>query len=87
MSKESVSEFLADVARDPKIRENFKVVANSPDFIAIAQELGYCFTAEEMEEVVNEYSHGVTLRRKTGVWKWLRTVHWRKPRFIESPVN
>jgi predicted ribosomally synthesized peptide with nif11-like leader len=87
MSKESVSEFLADVAGDPNIRENFKVVANVREFIAIAQEQGYYFTAEEMEEVVKEYSQGVTLRRKTGVWKWLRTVHWRKPRLIESPVN
>lgn len=87
MSKESVTQFLADVARNPKIREKFQAVANSQDFIAIAQELGYCFTADEMEEVVKEYSQGVTIRRKTGVWKWLRTVHWRKQQFIESPAN
>ncbi|MBW4493349.1 MAG: Nif11-like leader peptide family natural product precursor [Oscillatoria princeps RMCB-10] len=87
MSKESVTEFLADVARDPNMRENFQAVGNSRDFIAIAGELGYCFTADEMEEVVKENSQGVTVRRKTGVWKWLRTVHWRKQRFIESPAH
>ncbi|WP_044172806.1 Nif11-like leader peptide family natural product precursor [Kamptonema formosum] len=87
MSRESVTQFLADVARDPNIREKFQAAANSRDFIAIAQELGYGFTEDEMEEVVKEYSQGVTVRRKTGVWKWLRTVHWRKPRFIESPAH
>ena len=75
MSKESVTEFLADVARAPKIRDRFHAARNSQDFIAIAQELGYGFTEEEMEEVVKEYSQGVTLRRNTGLWKWLRTVH------------
>jgi hypothetical protein len=38
--------------------------------------LGYDFTPTELKQVVAEQSHGILIRRKTGVWKWLRDVAW-----------
>lgn len=76
MSKESACRFLAHAARDAELQECFKSVSNSQDFLKVAEEWGYSFTTEELKEVVKEHSQGVTLRRKTGVWKWLRTVPW-----------
>lgn len=76
MSKESASEFLAHAARNADLQACFSAVSNSQDFIKVAEEWGYSFTSEELSEVVREHSQGVTLRRKTGVWKWLRSVPW-----------
>ncbi|MFW6296716.1 MAG: Nif11-like leader peptide family natural product precursor [Halothece sp.] len=76
MSKESAKKFLADAAHKNEIREQFSNARNSQDFIAISEELGYDFTSEELLEVVKEHSEGVTLRRQTGVWAWLRQVNW-----------
>jgi len=77
MSKESVNKFLALVAHDVNLREKFKDVANSEEFIKTAEEAGYSFTTEEFKVVVAELSEGIKIRRKTGVWQWLRTVNWR----------
>lgn len=76
MSKESASDFLAKAARDADLQACFSAVSNAQDFIKVAEEWGYSFTTEELREVIQEHSQGVTLRRKTGVWRWLRTVHW-----------
>lgn len=76
MSIESASQFLEDAAYNSRIRAKFNKAANPLEFVKVAQELGYDFTTEELQEVVQEHSKGVTVRRQTGVWQWLRSVNW-----------
>ncbi|MBW4682877.1 MAG: Nif11-like leader peptide family natural product precursor [Microcoleus vaginatus WJT46-NPBG5] len=76
MSKQSATQFLSVAARDSDVQENFKSVNNPQEFVKVAEELGYSFTPEELKDVVKEHSEGVTLRRKTGIWNWLRHVKW-----------
>ncbi|NES94288.1 MAG: Nif11-like leader peptide family natural product precursor [Desertifilum sp. SIO1I2] len=76
MSIESASRFLEDVTYRTELREKFRSAGNPHEFVKVAQELGYDFTTEELHEVVSEHSKGVTVRRQTGVWQWLRTVNW-----------
>ncbi|MBD1937961.1 Nif11-like leader peptide family natural product precursor [Microcoleus sp. FACHB-68] len=76
MSKQSATQFLSVAARNTEVQENFKSVNNPEEFVQVAEELGYNFTTEELKDVVKEHSEGVTLRRKTGVWHWLRRVNW-----------
>lgn len=77
MSKDSASKFLADAARDDHLRNHFINVDTPEKFIKIAQECGYQFTTEELQEVIKEHSEGILIRRQTGIWKWLRNVKWR----------
>ena len=76
MSQEIAKQFLADVAHNTALREKFYTVGNPDEFLNTAQELGYIFTGEEFKAVVQEHSEGVLVRRKTGVWQWLRSVNW-----------
>lgn len=76
MSKEGATKFLKAAATDTALREKFKLVASPEEFLKIALELGYSFTTEELLAVVKEHSEGITLRRKTGIWQWLRSVNW-----------
>ena len=76
MSKQSATQFLSVVARNTEVQDNFNSVNNPQEFVQVAEELGYNFTTEELKDVVKEHSEGVTLRRKTGVWNWLRRVNW-----------
>lgn len=76
MSKESANHFLEDAAQRSEIREKFTQAASPQEFAQVAEQLGYNFTPEELKEVVKEHSKGVTRRRQTGIWQWLRTVHW-----------
>jgi predicted ribosomally synthesized peptide with nif11-like leader len=77
MSKESATQFLRDATNKMELRDKFKEVADAREFIQVASQLGYDFTTEELKEVVTEHSQGITVRRHTGVWPWLRTVPWR----------
>lgn len=76
MSKQSATQFLSVAARNTEVQENFQSVNNPEEFVQVAEGLGYNFTTEELKDVVKEHSEGVTLRRKTGVWNWLRRVNW-----------
>lgn len=76
MSKQSATQFLSVAARNTEVQENFRSVNNPEEFVQVAEGLGYNFTTEELKDVVKEHSEGVTLRRKTGVWHWLRRVNW-----------
>ena len=76
MSTESANRFLADVAYRESLRSHFEPVQNGQEFIQICQELGYDFTIDEFKVVVKENSEGVLIRRKTGIWTWLRQVPW-----------
>lgn len=76
MSKQSATQFLSVAARNTEVQENFRSVNNPEEFVQVAEGLGYNFTTEELKDVVKEHSEGVTLRRKTGVWNWLRRVNW-----------
>jgi predicted ribosomally synthesized peptide with nif11-like leader len=76
MSIESANLFLEDAAREIALRDNFKDVTNAEEFLEVARKLGYDFTTEELKESVSELSKGVLVRRKTGVWPWLRSVKW-----------
>jgi predicted ribosomally synthesized peptide with nif11-like leader len=76
MSVKSASRFLCSASQDQRLRDKFVSVNSPEEFVAISHQLGYCFTPAELKTVVSEYSNGVILRRTTGVWKWLREVHW-----------
>jgi predicted ribosomally synthesized peptide with nif11-like leader len=76
MSKESASQLLEAATRNADLRKQFQGVANPDEFVKVASELGYPLTTDELKEVVKEHSEGVTLRRQTGIWPWLRSVRW-----------
>lgn len=76
MSKQSANQFLEAAAQDTDLREKFQAADEPQQFIEVASELGYNFTTDELKDVVTEHSKGVKLRRKTGIWPWLRTVRW-----------
>jgi predicted ribosomally synthesized peptide with nif11-like leader len=76
MSLESATQFLNAATQDEAIREKFIGVQSPDGFLSRSQQLGYDFTPTELKQVVAEQSHGILIRRKTGVWKWLRDVAW-----------
>ncbi len=76
MSVESATRFLTAAAQDQIIREKFMAVASPEEFLKISDQLGYCFTIAELEQLIQDCSQGVMVRRSTGVWKWLRSVNW-----------
>ncbi len=76
MSIESASRFLEAVAYDESLREKFDQVQTPEEFLTMTQQLGYSFTTEELLGLAKEQSQGIVVRRHTGVWKWLRSVHW-----------
>ncbi len=76
MSIESANRFLEAVAYDEALRSKFEGVSSPEDFLRITEQLGYSFTTEELMAIAKEQSQGVTIRRGTGVWKWLRSVKW-----------
>lgn len=76
MSIESANLFLEDAAKEIALRDNFNHVTNPEEFLAVTRTLGYDFTTEELKQAVSELSKGVLVRRKTGVWPWLRSVKW-----------
>lgn len=76
MSIESATRFLEAVSYDEMLREKFESVATPEDFLRVSEQLGYSFTTEELMTIARAQSQGVTVRRHTGVWKWLRTVNW-----------
>lgn len=76
MSIESASRFLEAVAYDETLREKFEAVESPEDFLRVSEQLGYSFTTEELMAIAREQSQGVTVRRHTGVWRWLRGVKW-----------
>jgi predicted ribosomally synthesized peptide with nif11-like leader len=76
MSVESATRFLRAASQDQSIREKFESVQSPQDFLVVSDQLGYCFTTQELQTIVFEQSQGVLVRRSTGVWKWLRNVNW-----------
>jgi predicted ribosomally synthesized peptide with nif11-like leader len=76
MSKKTANQFLEAAAVDATFREQFKSATNVDEFIKIAQDLGYSFSPEDLNAIVQEFSGETTLRRKTGIWPWLRLVNW-----------
>lgn len=76
MSIESANRFLTAIAQDQTIREKFAAVSSPAEFLQISEQMGYCFTTRELEDLIRESSQGVVVRRSTGVWKWLRNVTW-----------
>ncbi|MBD2182460.1 Nif11-like leader peptide family natural product precursor [Aerosakkonema funiforme] len=76
MSIESADRFLEAATQDTILRERLKAATSPEEFLRIAEGLGYSFTTQELKAVVKENSEAVTLRRKTGIWPWLREVSW-----------
>ncbi|QZZ22843.1 Nif11-like leader peptide family natural product precursor [Leptothermofonsia sichuanensis E412] len=76
MSIESANRFLEAVADDEELRNKFEGVSNPEDFLRVTEQLGYSFTTDELMAIAREQSQGVTIRRGTGVWRWLRTIKW-----------
>lgn len=76
MSVESATRFLTAAAQDQIMREKFTAAASPGEFLKISDQLGYCFTISELEQLVQESSQDVIVRRSTGVWKWLRNINW-----------
>lgn len=76
MSLESASRFLEAVAYDETLRERFDQMQGPEEFLKITAQLGYSFTTDELMSLAREQSEGITVRRHTGVWKWLRSINW-----------
>lgn len=76
MSLESASRFLEAVAYDETLRERFDQMQGPEEFLKITEQLGYSFTTDELMSLAREQSEGITVRRHTGVWKWLRSINW-----------
>lgn len=76
MSRESADLFLEAATQDTILREKLKTAGNPEEFAKIAEALGYSFTSQELKSIIKENSEQVTLRRKTGIWPWLRQVTW-----------
>ncbi|NMG57274.1 Nif11-like leader peptide family natural product precursor [Geitlerinema sp. P-1104] len=76
MSIENAEQFLKDALHHAEIRDAFSDSQSPQQFLTIAQELGYHFSTEELQSVVAQHSEGVNIRRRTGIWQWLRTVPW-----------
>jgi predicted ribosomally synthesized peptide with nif11-like leader len=76
MSIESANRFLEAVASDEALRSKFEQVDGPDDFLRISEQLGYSFTTAELMALAKEQSMGISVRRSTGVWKWLRGVKW-----------
>lgn len=76
MSVESATRFLTAAAQDQIMREKFTAASSPGEFLKISNQLGYCFTISELEQLVRESSQDAIVRRSTGVWKWLRDINW-----------
>lgn len=76
MSTENAHQFLRDVSLHNHLRDEFKETTTPEQFIQKCQDLGYDFTTDELKEVIASHSEGVEIRRKTGIWVWLRQVNW-----------
>ncbi|MCG9887169.1 MAG: Nif11-like leader peptide family natural product precursor [Cyanobacteria bacterium] len=76
MSKENAEHFLKTLTVKADLRQSMEGAENPDDFAQRAAALGFEFTPEELKAVVASYSQGVSQRRHTGIWEWLRTVHW-----------
>jgi predicted ribosomally synthesized peptide with nif11-like leader len=76
MSQENAIKFLTEVTHKDDLRIQFQEVKNRDEFIDTCQKLGYDFTHEELVTVIKEHSIGILVRRKTGLWVWLRQVSW-----------
>lgn len=76
MSLESATRFLEAAAHNEELRERFECVQSPEDFMRVIEQLGYSFTTAELLSLAREQSQGVSVRRHTGVWKWLRQINW-----------
>ncbi|HEY9851591.1 MAG TPA: Nif11-like leader peptide family natural product precursor [Leptolyngbyaceae cyanobacterium] len=76
MSRDSAEKFLEAATEDSTLREKLKSANSLQDFIDVAETMGYSFTNHELKAVIKENSEGVTMRRKTGIWPWLRQFSW-----------
>ncbi|MDJ1183397.1 Nif11-like leader peptide family natural product precursor [Roseofilum casamattae] len=76
MSNAEAMRFLKDANSKHGLRQTMEGASNPEAFIQIVKQLGYNFETKELEEVAHQQSEGITTRRSTGVWHWLRTVNW-----------
>ena len=76
MSLESATRFLEAAAHNEELRERFESVQSPEEFMRVIEQLGYSFTTAELMSLAREQSQGVSVRRHTGVWKWLRQINW-----------
>ncbi|MCC5898803.1 MAG: Nif11-like leader peptide family natural product precursor [Phormidium sp. BM_Day4_Bin.17] len=76
MSIENAEQFLKDALNHPDLRESFNNTETPEQFLTIARGLGYDFSSQDLKTVISDHSEGVNIRRRTGIWQWLRTVPW-----------
>ncbi len=76
MSRESAERFLQAAAHDQRIREQFEVVRSQEEFFQTSKQLGYRFNTIDLMQVLMEHSEGTTIRRQTGIWRWMRNLPW-----------
>lgn len=76
MCKQDAHQFLEDATQNITLRDKCQAANNPSEFISLATGLGYHFTAQDLKNVIQESSEAVILRRKTGIWPWLRQVNW-----------
>ncbi len=84
MSVENAEQFLKDVLHQPELRATFEDAETPQDFFKISQNLGYDFSSQDLQTVVSQHSEGVEIRRRTGIWHWLRTVNWIDRQKVQS---
>jgi predicted ribosomally synthesized peptide with nif11-like leader len=53
MSQAGVTEFLADAKKDQELKQKLKAASDTHDWVQIAQDSGYNFTAEELQTQLN----------------------------------
>ncbi|MFO8039774.1 MAG: Nif11-like leader peptide family natural product precursor [Sodalinema sp.] len=76
MSVKNAEQFLKDALHNPELRAAFEDAKTPQDFFQISESLGYDFSSQDLETVISQHSQGVQIRRRTGIWHWLRTVNW-----------
>ena len=76
MSTENAEQFLELITEDAALRDKLTGIASFDEFVNVAQSMGYEFSKHELKIIIKENSEGVTMRRKTGIWPWLRQFSW-----------
>lgn len=76
MSVENAEQFLKDALHNRDLRAAFDEAKTPQDFFKISTGLGYDFSDQDLKTVISQHSQGAQIRRRTGIWHWLRTVNW-----------
>lgn len=54
MSKENVVSFLSEATKDEQLKQQMQATTNQDEMVKVAQEAGYTFSAEHVDEVLTD---------------------------------